>query len=115
MIYSDRRLPVVGELTDNIRNFDRDRLITFNEKYVYDGLIEDGSFPDFSNSFMVITGEMPQATYVKYGRKLSALHGTSGDSRGQGNPEISVDRAGKRPCTGNGALLQTAERTLCGK
>ena len=57
---------MVGELTDNIRNFDRDRLITFNEKYVYDGLIEDGSFPDFSNSFMVITGDMPQATYVKY-------------------------------------------------
>lgn len=57
---------MVGELTDNIRNFDRDRLITFNEKYVYDGLIEDGSFPDFSNSFMVITGEMPEMTYVKY-------------------------------------------------
>ncbi|MDE6963716.1 MAG: class I SAM-dependent methyltransferase, partial [Lachnospiraceae bacterium] len=31
-IYSDRRLPGTGELTDNLRNFDRDRMLLFNEK-----------------------------------------------------------------------------------
>lgn len=65
-IYSDRRLPHQGELTENICNYDRDRLLSFHEKYVYDSLIRDEMFPDFSNSFLVITGPALPASYVKY-------------------------------------------------
>lgn len=53
-IYSDDYLPGKGELTTNIRNFDADRLVTFDESKVYDSLIEDGLFPEFSNSYAVL-------------------------------------------------------------
>lgn len=65
-IYSDRRLPHAGELTDNIRNFDRDRMVLFNEKYVFDTVIKDGMFPEFSNSYLVVIGKEPDISYVKY-------------------------------------------------
>ena len=66
MIYSDKRLPNPGELTDNIRNFDRDRLVLFNEKYVFDSIVRDGMFDVFSNSFLVLIGGETQTSYVKY-------------------------------------------------
>ena len=31
-LYSDRYLPKVGELSNNLRNFDRDRMLLFDEK-----------------------------------------------------------------------------------
>ena len=65
-IYSDKRLPNAGELTDNMRNFDRDRMVLFNEKYVFDGIIEDKLFDLFSNSYMVIIGGNTDTCYVKY-------------------------------------------------
>lgn len=66
VIYSDRRLPHQGELTDNIRNFDRDRMVLFNEKYVFDGTIQDGLFDVFSNSYLVMIGGEANTCYVKY-------------------------------------------------
>lgn len=65
-IYSDKRLPYQGELTNNIRNFDRDRMVVFNEKYVFDSVIEDGLFDVFSNSYMVVIGKAPDIIYTKY-------------------------------------------------
>lgn len=65
-IYSDRRLPHPGELTNNMRNFDRDRMLLFHEKYVYDGMIKDGLFDVFSNSYLVVIGKEPAVSYVKY-------------------------------------------------
>lgn len=65
-IYSDKRLPNQGELTNNMRNFDRDRMVLFNEKYVFDGIIKDGLFDGFSNSYLVVIGKEPKLTYVKY-------------------------------------------------
>ena len=65
-IYSDKRLPYQGELTNNIRNFDRDRMVVFNEKYVFDSVIEDGLFDIFSNSYMVVIGKEPDIIYTKY-------------------------------------------------
>lgn len=53
-IYSDEYLPKKGELSTNIRNFDSDRIVTFNETRVFDSLIEDGKFSEFANSFVVI-------------------------------------------------------------
>lgn len=65
-IFSDQRLPHVGELTDNMRNFDRDRMVLFNEKYVFDGIVKDGLFDIFSNSYLAIIGKTPDTCYVKY-------------------------------------------------
>lgn len=66
VVYSDRRLPNQGELIDNMRNFDRDRMVLFNEKYVFDEIIQDKLFDLFSNSYMAVIGEAPEVSYVKY-------------------------------------------------
>ena len=38
----------------NHRNFDFDRVEIFDENKVYAGLIEEGLFSEFSNSFLVV-------------------------------------------------------------
>ena len=65
-LYSDKRLPKLGELSSNLRNFDRERLQLFDEKLVFDTLIREGQFPLFSNSYMMILGEEPEIKYAKY-------------------------------------------------
>lgn len=70
-IYSDRRLPFVGELRENHYNFDRERLELFDETRVYDSLITNDLYGEFSNSFLVIATKDQVATgfetaYVKY-------------------------------------------------
>ncbi len=66
VIYSDRRLPIPGELTDNMCNCDRDRMVLFHEKYVFDSILEEGLFDLFSNSYLVLIGEEADTCYVKY-------------------------------------------------
>ena len=70
-LYSDDRLPFIGELTDNKRNFDRDRLLLFDEKNVFDALLKEGMFPFYSNSFMVVVGEKPKLEYCRYSNDRS--------------------------------------------
>lgn len=55
-IYSDDCLPKKGELSDNRRNFDRDRVWLFDERKVFDTLIAEGLFQEFSNSFLIEAG-----------------------------------------------------------
>lgn len=71
-VYSDKRLPMVGELSNNHRNFDRERMHLFDEKNVFDGLIQDDMFPFYSNSFMVIIGDDIDMAYTKYSNDRSA-------------------------------------------
>lgn len=65
-LYSDKRLPKCGELSDNDRNFDRDRLRLFDEKRVFDSVIREGQFPLFSNSYFLLLGPSLSEVYVKY-------------------------------------------------
>jgi len=65
-VFSDQRLPQKGELSNNLRNFDRDRMLLFDEKRTFDGLISDGMFSDFSNSFLVVLGKELSEKYVRY-------------------------------------------------
>lgn len=53
-IYSDAHLPGKGMLTNNMRNFDQERLLLFDEAKAYDAVLDGGLFPEFSNSFLVI-------------------------------------------------------------
>lgn len=53
-IYSDSKLPSKGELNNNLRNFDGDRIVLFDEEKAFDSFIEEGVFPEYSNSFVVI-------------------------------------------------------------
>lgn len=53
-IYSDDKLPNVGDLTTNLRNLDNDRIILFDESKAFDSIISEGVFPTYSNSFVVV-------------------------------------------------------------
>jgi len=65
-LYSDNRLPNRGELKDNLRNMDRDRIQLFNEKDVFDTILEEGLFNLYSNSYMLILGPEPDIDFVRY-------------------------------------------------
>lgn len=68
-IFSDQRLPKEGELTNNFRNFNEDRMIVFDESRVYDHLIRDEKFADFTNVYLLrISKKVNEdaAIYVKY-------------------------------------------------
>jgi len=53
-IYSDDFLPSQGDLNTNLRNFDDDRIVLFDEEKVFNSFIEEGVFPEYSNSFVVM-------------------------------------------------------------
>lgn len=65
-LHSDERLPRCGELSSNLRNFDRERLQLFDEKLVYDMLIRERQYPLFANSFMMLLGPELPVKYAKY-------------------------------------------------
>lgn len=54
-IYSDDYLPQKGSLRNVSMTYDRERYQFFNEDTLYDDLCEDGRFPEFANSFLVIS------------------------------------------------------------
>ena len=65
-LYSDAYQPGKGELSNNVRNFDRERMLLFDEKHAFDGIAEDELFSVFSNSFEVIIGDGFDVKYTKY-------------------------------------------------
>ena len=65
-IYSDAYLPKVGELSTNLRNFDRDRMLLFDEKNVFDTIIREEEFPLYSNSYLLLIGKELEIKYAKY-------------------------------------------------
>lgn len=65
-IYSDRYLPKEGELSNNLRNFDRERVLLFDEKQAFDEIIADEEFPLFSNSYLLVVGGAPKTLYAKF-------------------------------------------------
>ena len=83
VIYSDNWLPECSELNTNIRNFDADRMVTFDETKVFDTLINEDMFADFSNSFLVIATEdkIPDSevfpVFAKYSSERSSEYRTA--------------------------------------
>lgn len=65
-IYSDKRLPHIGELSDNRRALDRNRMVLFDESRVFDSTVEDDLFPLFANSYLAIIGPDIDTHFVKY-------------------------------------------------
>lgn len=53
-IYSDEWLPKKGELTNNQRNYDKDRYIFFDEFNVYNSIIGEELYSEFSNSYFIV-------------------------------------------------------------
>ncbi len=86
-LYSDAYMPGKGELCHNLRNFDQDRMLLFDEKNAFDGLAQDGLFPLFSNSFIAVLGEDFEVKFAKYSNDRAPEYSIK--------TEISKDALGK--------------------
>lgn len=89
-LYSDARLPGRGELFSNLRNFDRDRMLLFDEKSAFDGIVEDGLFPVFSNSITAVIGKSFDIRYVKYSNDRAPEYAIRTEIRGAADEKVSV-------------------------
>ncbi len=88
LLHSDSYLPGYGELQDNVRNFDRDRMVLFNEKKAYEELIKENMYQEFANSFEVILGPGFDTIYSKYSNDRVDEFKIRTD--------IAIDRAGRK-------------------
>lgn len=76
-VYSDRHLPNIGDLHNNIRNFDCDRLQLFDERVVLDMIIDNELFPNMANSFLFVVqkeGQHLNKIYTKFSRERNAAY-----------------------------------------
>ncbi|MBQ4300576.1 MAG: hypothetical protein II765_03475 [Lachnospiraceae bacterium] len=72
-IYSDDRLPQLGELHIQEYPYKSYRMELFREQNLYDRLIEAGRFIDFANSYMIIVSDdLPGLIYSKYSNERNA-------------------------------------------
>lgn len=55
VIYSDSYLPQKGELRNISDAYDREHLRMFDDVVAYDSICEDGLFPQFANSFLIVS------------------------------------------------------------
>ena len=69
-IYSDEKMPCKGELVANIRNFDKDRYILFDEAKVYNSLIQEGVYEIFSNSYLFVAKKITEDTEKEIEEKV---------------------------------------------
>ena len=88
LLHSDSYSPKFGELQDNVRNFDQDRLVLFNEKRAYEDLVREDMYQEFANSFEVILGPGFDTIYSKYSNDRVDEFKIRTD--------IAIDRAGRR-------------------
>lgn len=96
-IYSDDYLPKVGELSPKFRNYDRDRLVLFNEEKAFDALISSGLFGEFSNSFVMIMQkeeEKDKKIFVKYSNERARRYCIKTEIRTENGKNVVV----KTPC-----------------
>lgn len=92
-VYSDGYLPKPGELTDNLRNFDRDRMLLFDEKQAFDGIIKDRLFPVFSNSFAAVLGGSFELEYARYSNDRAPEYAIRTEIADTGNGKLVRKRA----------------------
>lgn len=92
-LFSDKRLPKKGELCLNNRNFDCDRVKLFDEKAVFDGILEDGEFDKYSNSFLVVLGDDVETEYVRYSNDRADAYKISTEILEIGGNKIVKKRA----------------------
>lgn len=68
-VYSECIQPRCGAVRNYRKDYDMPRLYRFNEAVLSDQICEDGMFPYFSNSFLLIAGESTQqCLFEKYSR-----------------------------------------------
>lgn len=93
-IYSDDYLPKVGELWDNLRNFDQERYLMFDEAKAFDRIIEDGLFPVFSNSFLAVI--YPDGKKQEKRRTVFSKYSNERSEKFAIRTDILMDEEGRR-------------------
>lgn len=69
VIYSDQMLPTPGKERNFGKDYSAMRVYNFNDAIVSDQISNDGMFPYFANSFLVVIGdEDAKISYAKYSR-----------------------------------------------
>ena len=90
-LYSDAYLPKRGELRNNMVNFDRRRMLLFDEAKAYDALLPE-EYPLFSNSFFVTLSEeeIPGtgADFIKFSNDRSPRFSIRTDITAGGEPSV---------------------------
>ena len=71
MLFSNKRLPRVGELLDNDNNLSEDGYKLFNQKDAFDASCEDGSFQYYSNSYLLVMGPSLEIEYARFSNDRS--------------------------------------------
>ncbi len=89
-LYSDVYLPGKGELSNNMRNFDRDRMVLFDEKSAFDGVVEEGLFSLFANSYIAVLGKGFDIKYVKFSNDRAPEYAIKTEISRDERGEISV-------------------------
>ncbi len=96
-IYSDDCLPQPGSLSRNLFNFDRDRMVLFDESAVFDSLVAGGTFSLFSNSYLAIVGKeelpQPELLYTKFSTERDARFAIRTDIVQRGPEKCVIKRA----------------------
>ena len=98
-IYSDKRLPEAFELNRNLNNYDADRIVVFDEEKVFDELIRDGLFREFSNSFLVIASPRDKNDKTSGFDRVKPVYAKFSDERNRKHriaTVISEDEKGQR-------------------
>ena len=111
-IFSKECFPKKGELHDNIRNFDRERMILFDETKAFDTIIDDGEFPLFSNSYLVVIGEAPDIAMVKYSVDRDEAYGICTTIEGLKTQKKVIKRAMSEKAVGHIDNIEKAYRAL---
>ena len=55
-IFTDNRLPQVGELCGRAYSYDRDRVSLFDDSIAFDNIIQNDLYPMFANSYLIVVG-----------------------------------------------------------
>lgn len=102
-IYSDKRLPKEGELSENILNFDNSRIRAFDEGKAFDEIIAENEFDKYSNSFLLKLnkGTKPESFATRY--VIYSKHSNDRDNSLKIRTDIEEDGYKKlfvlkRPC-----------------
>ena len=102
-IFSDERLPRMGELKTSILNFDNSRIINFDEGAAFDEAIAENEFHRYSNSFLLRLdkGEKTQSFSVRH--IIYSRHSNDRDNHLRIRTDIEKDGYNnlfvvKRPC-----------------
>lgn len=74
-VYSDDFLPKKNQLVKNYRTFNGSRLISFDENRMFNTLIGQEIFPNFSNSFFIETDGSCGVIYTKFSKEREKKYG----------------------------------------